>query len=127
MSDELSHEDFHRRVALAEKALREAFGGKPDTFEAALRRAGRRLPRGARKAGEEIVAAQALAGHPQLRLQIDWKRVDRALERVVEACKRVDRKDSRKGQVLGALASLAFNLLLLFTLIVVFAVWQGWL
>lgn len=126
MTEELSHEDFDRRVAAAEKALRVAYGGKPGTFEEALRRAGRRLPRRARKAGQEIVAAQALAGHPQLRLQIDWARVERALERVVEAANKVDRKDTRKGKVLGALASLAFNLLLLFTLIVLFAVWQGW-
>jgi hypothetical protein len=127
VTEEVSQEDFDRRLAKAEKALRQAYGGKPDTFEAALRRAGRRLPRKARKAGEEVVAAQALVGHPKLRLQIDWARVTRNLDRVIEAANKVDRKDSRKGKVLGALASLAFNLLLLFTLVVVFALWQGWL
>ncbi|WP_407495408.1 hypothetical protein [Pseudooceanicola sp. MF1-13] len=127
MTEEVSQEEFERRIAKAEKALREAFGGKPNTFEATLRRAGRRLPRKARRAGEEVVAAQALAGHPQLRLQIDWDRVTKNLDRVIEAARRIDRKDDRKGRILGALASLAFNLLLLFTLIIVFAVWQGWL
>ncbi|GAA6149285.1 hypothetical protein NBRC116586_23470 [Pseudooceanicola nitratireducens] len=122
-----TEETFETRLDEAEAALRKTFGGKPAGFEAALARAGRRLPRRARKAGREVLAAQQLAGHPQLRLQVDWARVHRALDRVIDGAKSVDMKDRRKGWVIGAAASLAFNLLLFFTLVVLFARWRGWI
>ena len=117
---------FDQRLAEAEEALRKAFGGKPADFETALKRAGRNLPRRGRTAGQEVLAAQQLAGHPQLRAQVDWVRVNRALDRVIAAAESVDMKDRRRGRVIGAAASLAFNLLLFFTLVVLFARWQGW-
>lgn len=120
-------QEFHRKLEEVEKALRKVFGGKPGTFEDALRRAGRRLPRGARRAGEEVIAAQQLAGHPGLRMRIDWAKVNRSLDRVRDSLKGVDLKDRRKGFVIGALASLAFNLILLFVLILVVARWRGWI
>ncbi|EAQ04889.1 hypothetical protein OB2597_06385 [Pseudooceanicola batsensis HTCC2597] len=119
-------EDFNRRTEEAREALRKAFGGKPDTLRDALKRAGRRLPSRARKAGEAVLAAQDLAGHPKLRQQIDPLKVDRELDRLIAGARGIDRNDRRRGWMLGALASLAFNFLLLFVLWLLFALWQGW-
>ena len=127
MTQDIDHEqEFDRRLGEAEEALRKAYGGKPGTFAAALKRAGRRLPRRARTAGQEVLAAQQLAGHPKLRQQLDWAKVNKAIDRIMAAAGSVDRAEQRKGRLIGVAASLAFNLILLFVLLVVFARWQGW-
>ncbi|WP_136637209.1 hypothetical protein [Pseudooceanicola onchidii] len=116
---------FNRRVKEAETALKKAFGGKPADLRQALARAGRRLPIRARKAGAEILAAQDLAGHPKLQQQLDAKKLDRAFDRLMEGIQSVDVKDLRSRRLIGGLASLAFNLLLLAALVIAFARWRG--
>jgi len=116
---------FDRRVQDALKALKKAFGGSPADLRQALARAGRRLPMRARKAGAEIVAAQGLAGHPKLQQQLDARKLDLAFDRLIEGAKSVKVSDLRKRWLLGALASMVFNLLLFFVIFVVFARWRG--
>ncbi|WP_188476089.1 hypothetical protein [Primorskyibacter flagellatus] len=123
----IDESDFQRRKTEALLAFRKAFGGDPKALEPALRRAGRRLPRRARKAGARLVGAEQMLGNPKLQQQVDAKQVNRDFDRLIAGVSGVDMKDRRKGWVLGALASLAFNLLLLFTLFVLFARWRGWL
>lgn len=115
---------FDRRVQDSLKALKSAFGGKPADLRQALARAGRRLPLKARKAGAEIVSAQSLAAHPKLQQQLDQKALDLAFDRLDEGVRSVDVGELRKRWLLGALASAAFNLLLLFVLLLVFALWR---
>ena len=123
----IDESDFQKRKTEALLAFRKAFGGDPKALEPALRRAGRRLPRGARKAGLRLVGAEQMLGNPKLQQQVDAKQVHRDFDRLTAGVSGVDMKDRRKGWVLGALASLAFNLMLLFTLFVLFARWRGWL
>lgn len=120
-------DQFNNRVAEATKALKTAFGGNPKSLEQALKRAGRRLPRRARKAGAEIVAAQILSANPKLHQQLDASRLERDFDKLISGAGRVDAKALRQKWLVGALASFAFNLLLLITLFVVVALWRGWL
>ncbi|MGR3550197.1 hypothetical protein [Pseudooceanicola sp.] len=120
-------DQFNNRVAEATKALKTAFGGNPKSLEQALKRAGRRLPRRARKAGAEIVAAQMLSANPKLHQQLDASRLERDFDKLISGAGRVDAKALRQKWLVGALASFAFNLLLLITLLVVVALWRGWL
>ncbi len=120
-------DQFNNRVAEATKALKTAFGGNPKSLEQALKRAGRRLPRRARKAGAEIVAAQMLSANPKLHQQLDASRLERDFDKLISGAGRVDAKALRQKWLVGALASFAFNLLLLITLFVVVALWRGWL
>ncbi|MBB04649.1 MAG: hypothetical protein CML03_03895 [Pseudooceanicola sp.] len=120
-------DQFNNRVAEATKALKTAFGGNPKSLEQALKRAGRRLPRRARKAGAEIVAAQMLSANPKLHQQLDASRLERDFDKLISGAGRVDAKAIRQKWLVGALASFAFNLLLLITLFVVVALWRGWL
>lgn len=116
---------FDRRVAEAEKALLKAFGGSRVTLREGLSRAGRRLPMRARRAGAEIVAAQDLAGHPKLQQQLDAKKLEKAFDRLQEGIKSVDVKEMRSRWFLGGLASMAFNILLFFGLLLAFLRWRG--
>lgn len=120
-------DQFNNRVAEATKALKTAFGGNPKSLEQALKRAGRRLPRRARKAGAEIVAAQMLSANPKLHQQLDASRLERDFDKLISGAGRVDAKAIRQKWLVGAMASFAFNLLLLITLFVVVALWRGWL
>jgi hypothetical protein len=120
-------DQFNNRVAEATKALKTAFGGNPKSLEQALKRAGRRLPRRARKAGAEIVAAQMLSANPKLHQQLDASRLERDFDKLISGAGRVDAKALRQKWLVGAMASFAFNLLLLITLFVVVALWRGWL
>ena len=117
---------FQTRLKEAQTLLKRTFGGDPKTLKAGLHKAGRRLPRKARLAGREIVKAQPLADHPKLQQQLDGKKLDKQFDRLIAGIKSVDMADRRKGAVLGALAATAFNLLVFFGLLLLFAMWRGW-
>lgn len=116
---------FQARVQTSLKGLKTTFGGKPETLEAGLKRAGRRLPSRARKAGAMIVAAQAQAGHPKLQQQLDGKALEKAFDRLDEGIGSVDAGELRKRWWLGMLAAAAFNLLVVFAVFVAVARWRG--
>lgn len=116
---------FDRRVQETVKSLKRVFGGDPKDLRQAMARAGRRLPMRARKAGSEIVSAQGLAGHPKLQQQLDGAKLDLAFDRLHEGIKSVDMREVRRKRLLGALASLAFNLLLFLGIVLAFARWRG--
>ena len=70
--------------------------------------------------------AQPLAEHPKLQQQLDGEKLDKQFDRLIAGIKSVDMADRRKGAVLGALAATAFNLLVFFGLLLLFAMWRGW-
>ncbi len=105
--------------------MREKLGVRGRTFEIRLRRAGRRLPRFARKAGRRIAEARAKMVHPRLAAQVDHTAVDRAMETLRNHLSDIDPAERRKSIVLGLLGSLAFNLILLGAAILGLLYWQG--
>ncbi|MGR3323702.1 MAG: hypothetical protein ACU0DK_17430 [Pseudooceanicola sp.] len=104
----------------------EKLGFRAASLDAALRKAGRRLPRRVRAAGKRIVSAQKLADHPKLSRQVDMDRVRRDARHVELYLAEIDPADRRKGAILSVLGSLAFNLLAFAALALAFARWRGW-
>ncbi|MBM1814081.1 hypothetical protein [Pseudosulfitobacter pseudonitzschiae] len=106
-------------------ALDKALGVKGRTFSAALRKAGRRLPKHVRKQADVVVRAQAVDGHPKLRRTIDMAAVARAETDILAHLKTIDRADLRRGRLLGLAGVIVFNLIVVAALFVVWLVWSG--
>lgn len=115
--------DIARRVETVQDLLTLKLGIKRQPFDRMLARAGRHLPR--RIAGQAQVLAQAAqrAGHPKLARQLDSAAVERASTEVIAHLQAIDVADRRKGKLLGMAGVVAFNLLVV---IVVFIVWLWW-
>lgn len=91
------------------------------TLEAKLRVAGRLLPKAERKAGRTLVEAERLWANPRLRRRLDPAALAAAEARLRGFLDRIDPADRRKGVILGILASLAFNFLLIAAAAIVWA------
>lgn len=94
-------------------------------FEAKLHKAGRSLPRWARRDGKLIVDAMALETHPKLARTINQKTVDRAIRNLARHFQTVDPVKRRTGKLLDMLAVIALVLIVTFGSIVSFMVWRG--
>lgn len=98
---------------------------KKGTLAQRIRRAGRRLPARIRDQAQIVAGAAAMAAHPKLALRIDHAEVDRAFDEVRDHLRKVDPGDRRRGALLGAVAALAFNILLFVALLLAFLRWQN--
>lgn len=106
--------------------MRERLGiRRGETFAAKLGHAGRLVPRAERRAGQVLVEAEVLWENPKLRRQINPATIAQAERRLRQWLATVDAADRRKGMILGILATLAFNTLLIATAIIVWMVWTG--
>lgn len=103
---------------------KQASAGKGD-LPAQLRRADRLLTREARRAGQLLVEAQALAANPKTVMRIDERAVRRAHKRLIAHLKTLDPWDRRKGQILGFLGAVSGGILLIFGLAVLVMYWRG--
>ncbi|MCV3270564.1 hypothetical protein [Roseobacter sinensis] len=105
------------------RALKEAvekhLGIKGASLGQQLRRAGRRLPRHLRAQAGLLAEAEVLVGNPRLLRQLDEARVARALDDVGTYLRGIDRAEARRTRLLSIAAVIAFNLILLFTAVVV--------
>lgn len=95
------------------------------TLGPVLKRSKRRLPRHVKRAVQTLLTAEAQAKNPKLRLIQDAPRLTRARKDVLAYLDGVDPADERKGALLGILASLAVNFILLFVLVVAVLRWRG--
>lgn len=108
--------------------LRERLGiRRGETLEAKLAHAGRLVPRSERAAGRRLVEAERLWPHPRLRRQVNPADLANAETRLRGWLEGIDPADRRKGMILGVLASLAFNFLLLLAAVTGWAWYAGWL
>ena len=94
-------------------------------LEGKLRRAGRLLPRRLRRDGHLLVEAERRATHPKLARRMDLAACRAAHGRLKAHLQAIDPADRRRGMILGILAPLAFNLLLLGAALVASLVWTG--
>jgi hypothetical protein len=93
-------------------------------FEAKLHKAGRALPRWARRDGALIVEAIALETHPKLARTIRHKAVDRAVRNLSKHLESIDPFKRRMGRFLDFLALLAVIGFLIFGATVSILVWR---
>jgi hypothetical protein len=91
-----------------------------------LRRAGRRLPRGVRKRGADMMRAEVLANNPKTARQVDIAEVDAAYDYMWNYLDGLDVADMRRGRILSLTSAIAANLLLVCLLFVIWLWWRGY-
>lgn len=116
---------FHQQTKDINDLLRRKLGVRGRGFAARLHRAGRRLPKAARRAGEDIVRAQALIDQPKLARFLDVAELDNAFNTLTRQLSGIDAADRRKGAILGTLGGLVFNLIALIVVLIVLLRWRG--
>ncbi|WP_417249340.1 hypothetical protein [Celeribacter sp.] len=115
----------YRAEALA-ALMRDRLGIRAGSdFASKLAKAGRRLPRWARRDGQLIVDAIALESHPKLSRQIDRKRVERALSNLAKYLGAVDPWQRRKGKILDVITAVAFVIFVVVGLVLGVMLWRG--
>ena len=97
------------------------------TLEARLAKAGNRLPREVRAAGDALVAATQMAQSPKLLVQVDDEAVATAYDICLKYLNTVNLSARRKGFVLDAGARIAFALLVVGVLLVTVLYWRGFI
>lgn len=95
------------------------------SLEAKLQKAGSRLPRPVREAGEVLVSATQMAQSPKLIMQINDEAVAVAYDTCLRHLNTVDRAADRRNLILDMAARIAFALLAVAVLVVVVLIWRG--
>ncbi len=113
------------RAAALQQKLKEVHGISGRSLGHSLARARRVLPRHLRKAGPEIIAAEAMVGHPKLEPMIDHARLTRIFDQLQAELDAVDLADLRRGRWLAAAGRAAFALLVGVAGFIVWMVWAG--
>jgi len=93
-------------------------------FAEKLAKAGRRLPRWARRDGALIVTAMQWETHPMLSRQIDHDRVARAVKNLTRHLGGLDASKRRKNKILDLIASIAFVVCVTVGLILGIMIWR---
>jgi|OM-RGC.v1.027681990 hypothetical protein len=88
-------------------------------------KAGRLLPGHVRNDIQRIAQAEAMANHPKLERRMDPSATKPAYDRAAAFLTAIDVKDRRKGVLLSILGSVAFNILVVITLLIVVLRWRG--
>ena len=98
-----------------------------NNLQSRLMRAGNRLPREIREAGEVLVSATMMAQTPKLLIQVDDEAVATAYDTCIRYLKTVDPARRRRGLLLDAGARIAFALLVVGGLLVAVLYWRGFI
>ena len=96
-----------------------------DTLAAMMRRAPGTLPRALRAEVRFLADMERLWANPKLRRQIDLAHVERAQAALRRFLEEIDPRDRLAGRVIGILAPLMLNMLLIFVALVVWLVMTG--
>ncbi len=113
--------EFDDLRALFEKHL----GVRAPTVKAAVRRAGRRLPRGMRAQAAVLVEAEALAAHPKLERRIDRARTAAAYATLRDYLRTQDLAKERATRRINTAVVVVFNLLVIAAGLIVVLRWRG--
>lgn len=105
--------------------LREKLGVTGADLGHQVRRAGRRLPRAARREAELLVRAEEMARHPRLSRLIDPREVARAQTRLSHRLRAIDPARQRRDRRKNAAAVLGLYVLVTFALVVTLLRWRG--
>lgn len=118
-----------RQLGRSEKALRRKMGGRrplrSGTLARLLGRAGRDLPRGARREAQKILETRAQMENPRLAVRSDPAALSGSFRRLDRAVASWNPARRRRNMWLNALAGYAFNLLLFGALLAAFLHWKG--
>jgi hypothetical protein len=118
--------DWTSRLSDLRTQLTEKLGVTGTDFGAQVRRAGRRLPRRARRDAETLIRAEEMARHPKLARLIDPREVSRAQRRMSHRLGVLDPARDRRDRRLNLLAALGLYVLVTFALVVTVLRWRGY-
>jgi hypothetical protein len=104
-------------------ALRAKLGVRGRALGPAIAKAGRLLPTKLRKQAGVIVKAQNLRGHPKLVRPVDMVALNRAIGDIAGILDAIDPKERRRTNILHWVGGLAFNLI---AIVVLFVIWMAW-
>ncbi|MCR9125513.1 MAG: hypothetical protein NXH82_05255 [Rhodobacteraceae bacterium] len=107
--------------------MRDSFGTRTRDLARLERGAGRRLPRAVRHDLRMLADAEQTASNPKLAPTLDYPALYGAADRVIAHLRGIDAADRRKGTVLRVLGAIAFNLIVVFALLIGVLVWRGYL
>lgn len=106
--------------------MEERMGARGKDLSAKLQRAGRRLPRKVRAAGEELAQAALMAQNPKLLLQIDHDTTSHAYDTCVRYLSTLARRRWVDSAVAVA-ASIAFSVLAVVVILIAVLRWRGFI
>lgn len=112
-------------VARIGRLIEQRLGIKGVDFADQLRRCGRWLPRSVRRDGARLAEAHQTLSHPNLSRQVDTGAARAAAERMATHLQTIDPRQRRRTRILGILSVIAFNLLVVFVVLVCVLVWRG--
>lgn len=118
-------QDLNRRIQELMEQLHAKLGLRGKSLRVRLGRAGRRLPKRLHRAGQVILDAEQKVAHPKLALLVDPHPVEAAFAEFKVHLAEIDPVDRRKGKLLGWLAGVVFNLILVIVLLLAVLRWQG--
>lgn len=107
--------------------MRARLGARGDTLNETLRQRGRRLPRKIRRAAEHLAEAEAMAGHPRLRVLLDNAQIKRAGRQVVNHLRALGAAQRRWQLFLSIAGSMSFAFLVTTGGVIAVLVWRGFL
>jgi hypothetical protein len=123
----MTGDDVHAMADEVAALLAGRLGARGRTLARRLRRAGRRLPRHVAREARYLAQADDLARNPRLLRMIDPDRVIRAHALLRDHLRGIDPAAARLTRILGILAVIAFNLLVLAALLLALLAWRGYL
>ncbi|MBV0911336.1 hypothetical protein [Anianabacter salinae] len=100
-------------------------GGK--TLRAKLKRTRRLLPWDVRASIERLADAEELSAHPKLASRMDPGAIEKDFSAVSRYLAKVDPAERRRRRLLNLAALVAFDLLVMFVIVVAVLVWRGYL
>lgn len=107
--------------------MEERLGAKGKGLAAKLHRAGRRLPRKVRAAGEELAQAAAMAQNPKLLLQIDHDAMSAAYDTCIKHLAAINPRIRRMDGLVAVAASVAFSVLAVAVILIAVLRWRGFI
>tara|TARA_R110002049_G_scaffold29972_5_gene102132 strand:+ start:4438 stop:4812 length:375 start_codon:yes stop_codon:yes gene_type:complete len=119
-------QEFARRAEALRQQFEAQLGVKSRDLRHAFRRAGRLLPRRLRGQGAVLAKAERDIANPRLARQMDGGTLRAAFDRVSEFLRSVDVADRRRARLLSLAAVVAFNLIAVFAVFVVWLWWRGY-
>ncbi|TNF23291.1 MAG: hypothetical protein EP318_00960 [Rhodobacteraceae bacterium] len=117
--------DIQARKAALAQLMGEKLRVGGGSFEHKLKRAGRLLPRWARRDAARLIEAGQMAGNPRLARQIDVRALDAAQARLTRYLQALDLAERRKTLRINLAAGIAFKILLVAAVFILVARWQA--
>lgn len=119
--------DIDRKADALRVLMRKHLGVGGRDLERVVVRAGRLLPGAIRSELEIILEAQRLRDNPKLQMRLDSARVEAAFRTVSGHLRSIDHADRVRGRWLSVAATIAFNLLFVTGLFILWLWWRDYI